>query len=118
MVSIVGSNAEQVDLVVDQGFDVDLIVPVDDVAEDGTVTDADLVGWSARAVCRTRPGATDALFDVSPEISGNEVVLHIDGDTTGGWEWVSGVWELSISSGVRDVLLAEGTVTVRPSVSV
>lgn len=101
------------DLVILQGSTWEMHWPI----IDDTGAPADLTGWAARAQVRLTRAATDVLYQFDATVSGSDIVLRVEADTSSAWTWSFGVYDLEIYNDTQVVRVTQGRVTVDQEVT-
>lgn len=104
------------DLVIDQGSDYELVVPV--LAPDGSAQT--LTGWSARCQARRIASDTVVLHDFAAQLAlvDSQVRLTVPAVVSAAWAWLSADYDLElVAPGGAVTRLVEGHVIVRPEVT-
>lgn len=102
------------DLIVDQGSDYELTVPV----LDGAGQPLSLASWAAAGQVRASTSSSTILHTLSLTTVGTTVVLRIPAAASTAWTWRSGRYDVELTGPTGDVIrLLEGLVLVRPQVT-
>lgn len=111
--------ATRLDLTIEQGADLDLVVAVDDDDGTGNLTPSDLTGWTARLQAREGIDDADPVIDITPTVSEDDstVTIHIPGSDTSGYDWLSAVYDMTITDGSATRRILQGSITVDPAVT-
>ena len=107
--------ARQFPIVVDQGADYALIIPVLD-ADNAAV---DVEDWLVSGQIRAQLGGATVLAELDVAPLGTDVVLRIPHATSSGWVFRNGRYDIEITSpdGLNVIRLLEGVVVVRREVT-
>ncbi|MFG1977047.1 hypothetical protein ACGFJC_47610 [Nonomuraea fuscirosea] len=110
------------DLDIEQGTDYQAVLTLTDLTPDRQPVD--LTGCQVRAQVRPNhaPGA-GLLHDLAEQLAitdaaAGQIMLHIPGDVSSGWDWRVGVYDLEVvDAGGRPLRLLKGAVRVSPEVT-
>jgi len=58
----------------------------------------DYSNYSARMQARIHPSSTDVLFEISPSVSDEFIVINIDSETTNKFDWGSAVYDIELTA--------------------
>src|SRR5690625_1165900 len=58
----------------------------------------DYRNYSARMQARIHPSSTDVLFEISPSVSDEFIVINIDSETTNKFDWGSAVYDIELTA--------------------
>ena len=107
--------ARQYPLVVDQGADYELTIPV----VDGSASAVDVDDWVVRGQIRAKAGGATVLADIDVVTSGTDVVLRVPHSASSSWAFRTGRYDVELTSpdGLNVIRLLEGAVIVRPEVT-
>jgi hypothetical protein len=101
------------DLIIDQGTDYNLSIPVLGLADGGT-----LAGWTATGQIRASYASPTVLHTLDLTVSGTDVVLHIPAATSSAWTWRRGRFDIEVIDPSGAVTrLVEGAVVIRPEIT-
>jgi hypothetical protein len=111
--------ATRLNLTIEAGADFDLVVVVDDDDGTGNLTPSDLTGWTARLQAREGIDDADAVIDITPTVDddASTVTIHIPGTDTDGYDWLSAVYDMTITDGSASRRILQGAITVDPAVT-
>ena len=87
---------------------------------DGATPRTDLAGWSGSMQVRATDADAEVLAEAVVSVNGSTgvVTATIDADTTAGYDWVSGVYDLIIDNGAGRVeRILQGTARLSRAVT-